>query len=212
MRAVLALVLLWASTASAGLRVYSDQTIAYPQFNEMDKGKGIFVAVENPRLGVDLTMAAAIASWFLHDNFVYIADGISDVWDSNLEAVLNNEYWYGDCDDFAFTAALALTQGGIPKKNIFLATVTSYLQSIKNMKHHRNHPKASRANHMIVLFYVAGNWRIIDNGTLGIPLASTLFTGESDSTYFPQGIINMGNYGPDTDNDTEAGFVRFWFD
>ena len=178
----------------------------------MDKSKGIFILGDEVPYPVDPTLTAAIAAYYLHLNFVYTADGISDEWDSHLPAVMAGDVWGGDCDDFAFTAAEALVAGGIPRGDIFLVTVTGWLKALENQALHRNHPLAATADHIVVLFWVEGKWRVLDNRTPGIPLAETLFTGESDSEYFPQGIINISNYGLGSDNDTEAGFIRFWFD
>jgi hypothetical protein len=202
--------LLWASTASAGLEVYSNHVVKYSQFNEMDKTRGIFALDDSTPLTGNPTMAAAIASYLLHKDFVYTSDGIGDNWDSNLPAVLAGEAWAGDCDDFSFTAAEALVVGGIPRSDVFIITVTTWLRALENGAYHRNHPRAATADHMAVLFWAGGKWRVIANEFQGVRLADEVFGGDLPS-YYPQGIINLSNYGVGKANHTGAGFVRFWY-
>ena len=208
-RLALAALLLLSIPAIAGLSVYSKDITKWPQFNEMDKSRGIFTLTDDDQRQIPVSaLTAGVVNYYLQLKFIYTTDGISDEWDSHYDAYRRGEYWKGDCDDFAFTAAEALVRdAGIPRENVFIVVVTSWLQGLVNQAHHRNDPRSSTPDHMMVLYY-ADRWRVISNGMDGTPKAEDVFGAD----FFPHSIINISNYGSGLPNHTAAGFVRFWFE
>ena len=179
----------------------------YPQFvvmRDSDCGRAFFEAVDVDRPG-DPRTNLAIINYYLHLNFEYRPDGIADVWcvpGGDLAT-----HWADDCDGFAFRAAVELAKSGIPKGDIFIATVLTYLQRVRNIGTDPYHPQWVEADHMVTLVVIGGVWYVVDSAQ---PETRKLHEAFGTTGYRPRGIISFGNYGPGKDNDAERGFRRWW--
>ena len=158
---------------------------------------------DNPMLAIRLVQ------YYTQQAFIYRGDGISDVWGSNMQAVLDGGLFEGDCDDFAFTAALLLEMVGIPDEHIFLVTgqtwVSRLLQEARAPPY--NHPTVEHMDHMFVMVWADGWWLLDNRADRVYALGDRVGEGKE---YEPWTIINMANYGPGTNNDAAGGWARWW--
>ena len=178
----------------------------FDQFIEMSLSPcgAPFFEVEDVPPADDPRLVVALVNYFMHLNFSYTVDGISDNWCADHDVT---QYWEGDCDDFAFTAARHLAAAGVPRSNIFLATVLTWEGRFKNMAYPEYHPRRIEADHIIVIVWAKGRHWVIDNASKKVLPIEEVF---NDLGYVAHGIINYGNYGAGTNNHAAAGFSRWW--
>jgi hypothetical protein len=191
--------------SSQAFTVYNKGHV-FDQFIEMSLSPcgAPFFEVENVPVAENPRLIVALANYFMHENFRYTSDGISDTWCADHDTT---QYWEGDCDDFAFTAAVMLAKGGIPRNNIFLATVLTWEGRLKNLAYPDYHPNRMVADHIVVIVWANGrNW-VIDNASNKVLPIEEVF---NDLGYVAHGIISYGNYGAGKANHAERGFRRFW--
>lgn len=199
--------LMLVSLPGLSLTVYNKREY-YPQFVAMKEnqcGTAFFQAADSTPVK-DLRLAIGWVNYLLHQNYEYQADGISDEWcvpGGDLA-----EYWADDCDGFAFRAAVELARAGVPRGNIFLATVLTYRQQVLNLEHSPYRPQWQEANHMVAMVIDQhGEWWVLDSSEPRLLRMSEVFAAPG---YVARGLIHFANYGAGKPNDTAAGFARFW--
>ncbi len=154
----------------------------------------------------------------VQENFQYTADGISDHWCDELEAMEAGYMWQGDCDDFAITLARRAMRLGVKPENIVLMTVLTGTEARLQQWMQVNHPHKKHANHMAVAIWSEpiGQWTVFSNGWEHPQGWSRVFRQSASLdfdpfTYWvPHSIMFMDNFGPGTDNHVQGGWFSFW--
>ena len=156
------------ATKAAELISFSHQIIHYPAYDDMnERGDAFFEPQAVDALDPSNIYAAGkiLADIFreLSGSFVARSDGMTDHWSSNPNYVLAGAKFYGDCDNFAFTAAVLLAKAGFAPANIYVLTVKSWMHEVLVSYLHPLHPGRVQATHMITAINIHGTWFAFDN-------------------------------------------------
>ena len=191
-------------------------------FDAQDEYFSVTPEVDYPE---DPLMTLAITQHYLQERFVFTSDDdeIGDHWESLYDEFLAGRF-EGDCDNYVFTAAVALVKAGFRRGDLFIASVKTWRRyNIDNRTRDASHPRNDYANHVVLFVFVRGHWaqrggdqiwieqhwRIIDNNTQGIPYMAEL-VGEGRD-YRPVAIANSANLTISNEEHVRLhGWVRFW--